>query len=160
MENPRLFDWECVAASLLSVQMNPHCPKWTHSPNAAFNNKSRLGSLVTSRLGIVQSTARILSGRTELNGQNWNRLLCACPLTNCCGAKQRSTSLILALVLPIGTGDGSLTMGISLAATGLLGGVVQPSSPVGGREGTDNDQVQLQKQEKISQEEAKELKQV
>ncbi|XP_075000465.1 synaptosomal-associated protein 47 isoform X3 [Calonectris borealis] len=46
------------------------------------------------------------------------------------------------------------------AATGLLGGVVQPSSPVGGREGMDNDQVQLQKQEKISQEEAKELKQI
>uniref|UniRef100_A0A8C3K7A5 Synaptosomal-associated protein 47 n=1 Tax=Calidris pygmaea TaxID=425635 RepID=A0A8C3K7A5_9CHAR len=46
------------------------------------------------------------------------------------------------------------------AATGLLGGVVQPSLPVGGREGTDNDQVQLQKQEKISQEEAKELKQI
>lgn len=68
--------------------------------------------------------------------------------------------MILALVLSIGTGDGSLTMGISLAATGLLGGVVQPSSPVGGREGMDNDQVQLQKQEKISQEEAKELKQV
>ncbi|XP_056190429.1 synaptosomal-associated protein 47 isoform X2 [Falco biarmicus] len=45
------------------------------------------------------------------------------------------------------------------AATGLLGGVVQPGSPVGGREGMDNDQVQLQKQEKISQEEAKELKQ-
>ncbi|XP_075348324.1 synaptosomal-associated protein 47 isoform X3 [Mycteria americana] len=45
------------------------------------------------------------------------------------------------------------------AATGLLGGVVQPSSPVEGREGTDNEQVQLQKQEKISQEEAKELKQ-
>ncbi|XP_031463724.1 synaptosomal-associated protein 47 isoform X1 [Phasianus colchicus] len=46
------------------------------------------------------------------------------------------------------------------AATGLLGGVVQPSSPVGGREGTDSDQVQLQKHEKISQEEAKELKQI
>ncbi|XP_035410434.1 synaptosomal-associated protein 47 isoform X1 [Cygnus atratus] len=45
------------------------------------------------------------------------------------------------------------------AATGLLGGVVQPSSPAGGREGTENDQVQLQKQEKVSQEEAKELKQ-
>lgn len=54
----------------------------------------------------------------------------------------------------------SLTMGISLAATGLLGGVVQPSTPAGGREGTDNDQVQLQKHEKVSQEEAKELKQV
>lgn len=53
-----------------------------------------------------------------------------------------------------------MTMGISLSATGLLGGVVQPSSPVGGREGTDSDQVQLQKHEKISQEEAKELKQV
>ncbi|XP_035175544.1 synaptosomal-associated protein 47 isoform X4 [Oxyura jamaicensis] len=46
------------------------------------------------------------------------------------------------------------------AATGLLGGVVQPSSPAGGREGTDNDQVQLQKQEKVSQEEAKELRQI
>ncbi|KFP32503.1 Synaptosomal-associated protein 47, partial [Colius striatus] len=46
------------------------------------------------------------------------------------------------------------------AATGLLGGVVQPSSPVGSREGMDNDQAQLQKQEKISQEEAKELKQI
>lgn len=41
-----------------------------------------------------------------------------------------------------------------------MGGVLQPSSPVGGKEGMDNDQVQLQKQEKISQEEAKELKQV
>lgn len=37
---------------------------------------------------------------------------------------------------------------------------MQPGSPVGGREGMDNDQVQLQEQEKISQEEAKELKQV
>ncbi|KAM9025796.1 synaptosomal-associated protein 47 isoform 2-T2 [Guaruba guarouba] len=46
------------------------------------------------------------------------------------------------------------------AATGLLGGVVQPSSPVGCREGMDSDHVQLQKQEKISQEEAKELKQI
>ncbi|KAM6338607.1 synaptosomal-associated protein 47 isoform 2-T2 [Podargus strigoides] len=45
------------------------------------------------------------------------------------------------------------------AATGLLGGIVQPDSPVGGKEGMDNDQVQLQKQEKISQDEAKELKQ-
>ncbi|NXV27656.1 SNP47 protein, partial [Rissa tridactyla] len=39
-------------------------------------------------------------------------------------------------------------------------GVVQPSSLVGDREGIDDDQVQLQKQEKISQEEAKELKQI
>lgn len=68
--------------------------------------------------------------------------------------------MILALVLPNGTGDGSLTTGISLAATGLLGGVVQPGSPVGGKEGMDSEQVQLEKQEKISQEEAKELKQV
>ncbi|NXI42137.1 SNP47 protein, partial [Galbula dea] len=46
------------------------------------------------------------------------------------------------------------------AATGLLGGVVQPSSPGGGREGMDSDHLQLQKQEKISQEEAKELRQI
>ncbi|NXS64253.1 SNP47 protein, partial [Brachypteracias leptosomus] len=46
------------------------------------------------------------------------------------------------------------------AATGLLGGVVQPSSPVGSREGLDTDQAQLQKQAKVSQEEAKELKQI
>ncbi|KFO72617.1 Synaptosomal-associated protein 47, partial [Cuculus canorus] len=46
------------------------------------------------------------------------------------------------------------------AATGLLGGVVQPSSPVGGKEGMENDQVQLQKHEKVSQEEAKELRQI
>lgn len=64
------------------------------------------------------------------------------------------------LLLPIGSGGSGLTVGLSLAATGLLGGVVQPGSPVGGRDGPDNDQTQLQKQEKISQEEAKELKQV
>ncbi|XP_025951887.2 synaptosomal-associated protein 47 isoform X5 [Dromaius novaehollandiae] len=46
------------------------------------------------------------------------------------------------------------------AATGLLGGVVQPSSPVGGGEGMDNEQVQLQSQEKISELETKELKQI
>ncbi|XP_054246170.1 synaptosomal-associated protein 47 [Indicator indicator] len=44
------------------------------------------------------------------------------------------------------------------AATGLLGGVVQPGSPA--KEGMDNDHVQLQKQEKVSQEEAKELRQI
>ncbi|NXD14406.1 SNP47 protein, partial [Nothocercus nigrocapillus] len=53
----------------------------------------------------------------------------------------------------------SLTMGISLAATGLLGGVMQPESPVGG-EGMDNEQVQLQSHERISESEAKELKQI
>ncbi|NWU86565.1 SNP47 protein, partial [Onychorhynchus coronatus] len=46
------------------------------------------------------------------------------------------------------------------AATGLLGGVVQPGSPAGSREGTDNGQVQLQQHEKVSQEEAKELRQI
>ncbi|NWS13796.1 SNP47 protein, partial [Pachyramphus minor] len=46
------------------------------------------------------------------------------------------------------------------AATGLLGGVVQPGSPAGSREGMDNDQVQLQQHEKVSQEEAKELRQI
>ncbi|NXP28529.1 SNP47 protein, partial [Scytalopus superciliaris] len=46
------------------------------------------------------------------------------------------------------------------AATGLLGGVVQPGSPSGSREGTDKEQVQLQQHEKVSQEEAKELKQI
>ncbi|XP_027764419.1 synaptosomal-associated protein 47 isoform X2 [Empidonax traillii] len=46
------------------------------------------------------------------------------------------------------------------AATGLLGGVVQPGSPGGSREGMDNEQVQLQQHEKVSQEEAKELRQI
>ncbi|NWW71883.1 SNP47 protein, partial [Climacteris rufus] len=46
------------------------------------------------------------------------------------------------------------------AATGLLGGVVQPGSPAGSREGMDNEQVQLQKHEKVSQEEARELRQI
>ncbi|XP_064495980.1 synaptosomal-associated protein 47 isoform X4 [Pseudopipra pipra] len=46
------------------------------------------------------------------------------------------------------------------AATGLLGGVVQPGSPAGSREGMDNEQVQLQQHEKVSQEEAKELRQI
>ncbi|NWV62951.1 SNP47 protein, partial [Malurus elegans] len=46
------------------------------------------------------------------------------------------------------------------AATGLLGGVVNPGSPSGSREGMDNQQEQLQKHEKVSQEEAKELRQI
>ncbi|NXA13579.1 SNP47 protein, partial [Sapayoa aenigma] len=44
------------------------------------------------------------------------------------------------------------------AATGLLGGVVQPGSPSGSREGMDKEQ--LQEHEKVSQEEAKELRQI
>ncbi|NXC07811.1 SNP47 protein, partial [Orthonyx spaldingii] len=44
------------------------------------------------------------------------------------------------------------------AATGLLGGAVNPGIPAGSREGPDNEQ--LQKQEKVSQEEANELRQI
>ncbi|NXE99658.1 SNP47 protein, partial [Menura novaehollandiae] len=46
------------------------------------------------------------------------------------------------------------------AATGLLGGVVQPESPSGSGEGMDNERLQLQEHEKVSQEEAKELRQI
>ncbi|NXY81310.1 SNP47 protein, partial [Alcedo cyanopectus] len=56
--------------------------------------------------------------------------------------------------------QGDLGSSIWQAATGLLGGVVQPSSPGGGREGMASEEVQLQSQEKVSQEEAKELRQI
>ncbi|NWV84654.1 SNP47 protein, partial [Dasyornis broadbenti] len=46
------------------------------------------------------------------------------------------------------------------AATGLLGGAANPGSPSGSREGMDREQAQLQKHEKVSQEEAKELRQI
>ncbi|XP_071416098.1 synaptosomal-associated protein 47 isoform X2 [Pithys albifrons albifrons] len=46
------------------------------------------------------------------------------------------------------------------AATGLLAGVVPPGAPSGSQEGLDKEQLQLQQHQKVSQEEAKELKQI
>ncbi|NXC53149.1 SNP47 protein, partial [Aleadryas rufinucha] len=46
------------------------------------------------------------------------------------------------------------------AATGIVGGALNPGSPAGSGEGVDKEREQLQEHEKVSQEEAKELRQV
>ncbi|NWI53492.1 SNP47 protein, partial [Calyptomena viridis] len=54
--------------------------------------------------------------------------------------------------------QGELGTSVWQAATGLLGGVLEPGSPSGSREGLDKEQ--LQQHHKVSQEEAKELRQI
>ncbi|NWI90763.1 SNP47 protein, partial [Pitta sordida] len=56
--------------------------------------------------------------------------------------------------------QGDLGTSIWQAATGLLGGVARPGSPSGSSEGLPKEQLQLQQHEKVSQEEAKELRQI
>lgn len=94
MENHRLSDWECVAAASLSFQVNLHGPKWTRSPNFAFNIViSWQPGHLQVRLYKIQLESFLeehsVTGKVGLGFSD-----CACPLANCCGAKQRSTSLI------------------------------------------------------------------
>ncbi|NWV35389.1 SNP47 protein, partial [Grantiella picta] len=72
---------------------------------------------------------------------------------------RRNWSLSRTCINPIPSIPAGWVFPMDFEATGLLGGVVNPGSPLGSREGMENE-VQLQKHEKVSQEEAKELRQI